>query len=165
VRTIGINDIGIAHRWIDLWYAADHQFWKAYRDVETDVLKVCAQVETMAHGLADLLLSVSPRYADRARNYVPGYAISGGHSGAQALQLAISLGASRVILIGYDCKPKGALTNYFGTKCRALHRDSDYKSWPQFYRDLKIPEGIEVLNATPGSAIDAYPFVDIGCLQ
>jgi hypothetical protein len=81
------------------------------------------------------------------------------------LQLAISLGASRVILLGYDCKPKGALTNYFGTKCRALHRDSDYKSWPQFYRDLKIPEGVEVLNATPGSAIDAYPFVDIGCLQ
>ena len=162
VRTIGINDIGIANDWIDIWYAADDQFWRAYSNVQTDVLRVCAQPQTLVHGLADKLLSVKD--AEKARKYIPGYAISGGHSGFQALQLAISLGSTRVYLLGYDCKPKGNLTNYFGTKCKALHRDSDYKSWPQFYRDLNIPEGVEVLNATPGSAIDAYPRVDISCL-
>jgi hypothetical protein len=162
VRTIGINDIGLTEKWLDIWYAADWTFWKHYQGHTSEALKVCAGRKAIERGFADLLLNV--RDAGRASQFVPGYAISGGHSGFQALQLAISLGASRVVLLGYDCKPKGKVTNYFGTKCAGLNRPSDYQSWPQFYRDLKLPSGVEVLNATPGSAIDAYPNVSIDSL-
>jgi hypothetical protein len=115
----------------------------------------------MQNGAVDLYLNVRAKEHKNA----PGFALSGGHSGFQALQIALTLGASRVVLLGYDCKPKGTLTNYFGGKCAALHKNSDYKSWPQFYRDLKLPQGVEVLNATSGSAIDAYPFIGIECLK
>lgn len=163
VRSIGINDVGLKHRWLDIWYAADFQFWKFYEPsaASSDALKVCADADMLTGGIADLYLSVSEKDRDRAKRYEPGYALHGEHSGFQSLQLAISLGASRVILLGYDCKPNGQKTNYFGSKCQALYRHSHYETWPLHYEKLAIPDGVEVLNATPDSAIKAFPFVDI----
>lgn len=157
VRTIGINDVGLTHDWIDIWYAADLQFWAHYKPT-SKALRVCAEKD--GRGLYDRFLDVNNR--EKALQYIPGYALHGEHSGFQALQLAISLGAKRVVLLGYDCKPKGQVTNYFGTKCAKLQRPSNYGQWPLHYERLAIPGGVEVLNATPGSAITAYPFVDIG---
>lgn len=159
VATIGINDIGLTEPWIDLWYAADRRFWSHYRPARGTALRICAQPEALADGLVDGLLSVKDR--DKALRYVPGYVVSGGHSGCQALQLAISLGAKRVVLLGYDGKARGPKTNYFGQKCAALQQQSHYEAWPDVYRKLAIPSAVEVINATPGSAIDAYPKTDL----
>lgn len=163
VRSIGINDIGLTHRWIDIWYAADFPFWKFYEPsaASSDALKVCADPDVLKGGIADRYLSVSDKDREKAKRYEPGFALHGEHSGFQALQLAISLGAERVILLGYDCKPEGQKTNYFGTKSQALYRHSHYETWPLHYDKLVIPAGVEVLNATAGSAIEAYPFVEI----
>lgn len=161
VRSIGINDVGLRNQWVDIWYAADYQFWKHYSTTAetSDSLKVCAERDAIKHGLVDLFLNVNDR--EKALRYTPGYALHGEHSGFQALQLAISIGATKVVLVGYDCKPKGQLTNYFGTKCASLHRHSDYKNWPLHYDRLAIPDGVEVLNATTDSAITAYPKVEL----
>jgi hypothetical protein len=161
VRCIGINDVGLTEDWLDIWYAADWQFWKHYqaRATASSALKVCADMAMRTGRIADLFLSTLDR--ERAEKFEPGFAISGGHSGFQALQLAISLGARKVILLGYDCRPTGEKTNYFGRKPKALHRSSDYKSWPKYYRELRLPDGVEVFNATPGSAIDAFPVVEL----
>lgn len=161
VRSIGINDVGLTEQWVDIWYAADFKFWQHYqaRAEMSGSLKVCADKKMLSGGIADRFLNT--RDKDKALRFEPGYAISGGHSGCQALQLAISLGATKVVLLGYDCKPDGSRTNYFGQKCPALNKGSDYELWRESYRTLAIPDDVEVLNATPGSAIDVYPMVEI----
>lgn len=161
VRCIGINDVGLTEDWLDIWYAADWSFWKHYeaRATASSALKVCADLAMRTGKIADLFLNtVNDK---RAANFEPGFAISGGHSGFQAMYLAISLGARKVVLIGYDCQSAGEKTNYFGRKPKVLHRSSDYMSWPKYYRELQLPEGVEVLNATPGSRIDAFPLVEL----
>lgn len=161
VRTIGINDVGLTEDWIDVWYAADWPFWRFYeaRAEASQALKVCADVMSRGSQLVDLFLCTISNA--RAERYEPGFVLSGGHSGFQALQMAISFGATRVILLGYDCKPRGTSTNYFGRKPKTLDRASNYEAWVTNYDRLAVPAGVEVLNATPGSAITAFPRVSL----
>lgn len=163
VCTIAINDAGIADRWpcsapwADVLYFADIEWARFYRP-KFEGLRVGTNGADgplcVREGLADLAVTMeygAPKFwSDRA--------VHGGHAGYQALQLAIGWGAKRVVLVGYDCKAAGARTNFFGTKDPAVHKDSPYSKWVEGYRTLAahIPAGVEVLNATPGSAIDAF---------
>lgn len=161
VRTIGINDIGLTEYWLDIWYAADKRFWQHYRK-NSPALRVCAEYQAVDEGLADQLLDISNQRAAEA--FTPWHSLRGGgaaHSGFQALQMALSFRARRVVLVGYDCKARGQLTNYFGRKCRALDATSAYAAWIQGYQQMVIPEWAEVVNATPGSAIQAFPHVEL----
>lgn len=94
--------------------------------------------------------------------------VTGMHSGHQALNLAVLAGAARIVLLGYDMKA--------GPKVGAWHRNNwhnDHKRHtPAGHYDLyrqsfkKVPPilqrlGVEVLNATPGSALDVFPKVSI----
>ena len=85
-------------------------------------------------------------------------------SGASAINVAYWLGAKRVVLLGFDMQMQG-----------------EHKNWHDDYRgEVKNPElftqhlhcfpyivedaqalGLEILNATPGSAITQFPFVDL----
>lgn len=161
VKVIAINHMGLPAYapWADIWYAADAKFWRAHeREARaSSALRVTgedtsvAQLHLRCHVTADLEL---------AHAYMPGHVMHGGgagHSGFQALQLAIGLGSPRVYLFGYDCRKAGADTNVFGRKPTGLHKPSPYGSWVEAYRTLAIPPHVEVVNCTPGSAIDAYP--------
>jgi hypothetical protein len=172
VRTIAINDLGLSSRnpsasWCDIWYAADQTFWlePAYemQARASHALKVCAEDASCRTknllAVVDLFLQTNDDA--KALQFIQGFAVSGGHGGYQCLQLAMSLGASRVLLIGYDCKPNGEQTNYFGRKPQHLHKASPYKAWVESYQNLVLREGSTVINCTPGSAIKAYPFADI----
>jgi hypothetical protein len=86
-------------------------------------------------------------------------------SGACAINLAVLLGAGKIVLLGFDMKRVEGRTNYhdeyppYGTAF-----DPFYKFLPAFDKiaeDLEIL-GIECLNATPDSAIKAFPIIDIG---
>lgn len=168
LKVIAINDLGLPSRdpnaaWADIWYAADWKFWHAYQDEAraSAALTITATRDALDHGVVDLFLNTKDD--EQAQQYVPGYAVSGGHSGFQALQIAIAAGASRVLLVGYDCRDRGNDTNYFGRKPEKLDVDdrSNKSRWPKVYSQMKKPAGVEILNATPGSAISAFPFVDL----
>jgi hypothetical protein len=88
--------------------------------------------------------------------------ISGADSGAQAIDLAIHMGAIRVILLGFDMRFKKGRAHW--------HPDHPIKTVDTLYarrylpQHIKIKEaandrGIAILNATEGSAIDCYPRV------
>jgi len=170
VRTIAINDLGLSSRspsatWCDIWYAADQSFWLEYWKLalESSALKVCAEHSSARskdlYDIVDLFMTLNE--SQPALDYVPGYAIHGGHGGFQCIQLAMSLGASRVLMVGYDCRSNGQQTNYFGQKPKHLHKTSPYKRWVDHYDKLVLREGATVINCTPDSAIKSYPFYDI----
>lgn len=85
---------------------------------------------------------------------------TGRSSGAQAIQLARHLGAARAVLLGFDMRAVAGRTHWH----MAHHRETAV----QDFRNVMLPGfqglardlprvGLEVLNATPGSAIDCFP--------
>ncbi len=84
---------------------------------------------------------------------------SQGSSGFQATNLALLFGCLRVVLVGFDMRHVDGRSHYFGDHPPGLRTCPD-----RGYRDLanSFPPDSRIRNATPGSAIKAYPFVDLG---
>ena len=86
----------------------------------------------------------------------------GSNSGYQAINLAYHFGAKRIVLLGYDMHT----TN--GTHWHAGHPTTKAKPYAATLRDAMLPKftslvepletaGVEVVNATPGSALKCWP--------
>lgn len=82
------------------------------------------------------------------------------NSGVVGLEAAKRLGATRILMLGFDM----GLGHYFGqytnglgntTAERRVVHHAQFASWAKANRD------IEVLNCTPGSALQAFPMVRI----
>lgn len=87
---------------------------------------------------------------------------TGLNSGSQIANVAAIAGAPRIVLVGYDARLVEGVKHFFGE-----HPD---KSTPPFnamvhWFNVAAPlfkaRGIEVLNATPGSAIKNFPSVTL----
>ncbi len=109
--------------------------------------------------------------------------LSGRHGGQQAINLAFHLGVRRLVLLGFDMRvnpaPIDGVTDdcHFHTGHNRPTTVADY-GWhtpvpggpvlPGFIQTMRpvaealAARGVEVLNATPGSALDCYPIVEIG---
>lgn len=87
---------------------------------------------------------------------------TGRHSGYSAINLAVLLGAARVLLLGYDMRHVGGKHHFFGGHPTGMV--PDYREWPKNFRTLIEPLkafGVSVINCTPGSAIDAFPTMSL----
>lgn len=83
----------------------------------------------------------------------------GSHSGYQAINLAYLWGAKRIILLGYDCRSIDGKAHWFGQHAAGLNQKQGFSTWISHYQQLAhdlSAEGIEVINATPESAITAF---------
>lgn len=89
--------------------------------------------------------------------------MGGGNSGYGALNLAYLKGSRRIILLGYDfCH--SATHWHEGYAWQGKSNDSMYRKWAtQFIRALPQlhKHGVQVLNASPDSAITAFPKVEL----
>lgn len=88
-------------------------------------------------------------------------------SGACAIELARHLGAKRIVLVGFDMRKVGGRDNYHSDypKPDRYPKRPDKYAWflgafPAIARDLEA-QGIECVNATPGSALTLFPFTTI----
>ena len=86
-----------------------------------------------------------------------------GNSGAQAINLAYLMGATRVILLGYDMGATGH-SHWFGSHPEGL-MNGNYSGYvgnfSKLASDLKR-EGVEVINCTPTTALTQFPKAEIG---
>lgn len=109
----------------------------------------------------------------------PAFIHHGHGSGYSLVNLVYLMGAARIVLLGYDLKyapdydGKG---HHIGSQPR--HYFGEYPSklqhWPSvhvhrgvhtellnLYRSIADQDVVEVINATPGSAIDCFPTMDL----
>lgn len=163
-RVIVVSDAWRLAPWADVLYSCDAKWWHHHRDAQKFAgLKV---------GLTDCITFPAVRLMrHRQRDGFdpdPGYLATGANSGYQAVHLAAHFGASRIVLLGFDMRvvplPKGVAakvkTHFFGDHPPALQRDNPFATWIQRFRTLAAPlrdRGIDVINCTPGSALDAFP--------
>lgn len=88
---------------------------------------------------------------------VPGVT-SGTNSGLLGLMVAVQLGATRILMLGYDMQG----THFFGPHPAPL-RNANAARFEVFKKQFERykPRGVEILNCTPGSALKAYPMADL----
>lgn len=103
-----------------------------------------------------------------------------GHgSGYTLLNLAYLMGAERILLIGYDMKYASDYNghmqkvgsgprHYFGEYPQCLQhwpkmrvKNGIHEELVELYRSVAAQGVVEIINCTPGSAIDAFPRADI----
>lgn len=86
----------------------------------------------------------------------------GHHSGYQAINLAIHLGASKVVLLGYDMQATGGRHHYFGKHPHGKRPPYDlFMKWfPSIVPALE-ERGVSVVNASRETALDLFPRMPI----
>lgn len=97
----------------------------------------------------------------------------GGNSGFQAINIAIHLGAARIILVGFNMrngsKPTGrgrgseTIYHFFGPHRGPKLRNNDPLTFvPQFNEAARRMNGrVEIINCTPDSALRCFPWMDL----
>lgn len=86
----------------------------------------------------------------------------GATSGFQALNMALLWGARRLVLVGFDMHSRGG-RHFFGDHPEPLSNFMRFESVvPRFRRAAaQLPSGIDIVNCTPGSALDCFPMMPL----
>lgn len=84
-------------------------------------------------------------------------------SGHHAVDVAIGLGCSTVVLLGFDCRLVDGRSHnhtHYDHREGRLYADKFLPAWAE-YPARAAARGVTVLNATPGSAIGVFPTVSL----
>lgn len=139
-------------------YAADYPFWKAYHREIVGVFRgelwtVSAQARD-AYGLYWLRHSQNQGFC-LDRDAICG----GGNSGYQAVHLAATFGASKIVLLGFDMQRTGGRSHSHGDHVKPLGNGSNFSLWIERFgplaRDLKA-RGVDVVNASRTTALRCF---------
>lgn len=89
----------------------------------------------------------------------------GSNSGFQALNIALLFGSPKIVLVGFDMRCVGGKSHFFGDHPKELHQNSDehYRAYVKHFERAakRLPARISILNATPNSALNCFPMVDL----
>lgn len=150
----------------DAVYGCDYPWWKSVQGLP---------------GFKGLRLSYAPRACDQygcVRVDIPkpigdellfekvGAVGGGGNSGFQALNLAVQLGAKRILLVGIDCQDRSGVHWYGrnGWHGGSNPGESNFRRWRAAFmtaaRQLE-QRGVEVVNASPLTDVKAFPKISI----
>lgn len=163
-RVIAINKSWDLAPWADCFYSADAKWWK-HRDGEPEFhgLKVAVEDEPLPDGVNRMRYDPN---AEPGLQRDPGWLAYGSNSGHQAINLAYHLGASRILLLGYDMQFTDGRVHWHGNHPSPLANpspvllDNWLKDFPTLARDLES-EGVEVLNCSRSTALACFARADI----
>lgn len=178
-RVIVINDNYTICPWADALYFADFRWWEHHRDKPffRDFHGRKISIENGAGRFAQdctVLKNMSQVGGTMGKlSTDPEGIFTGANSGYQAINVAVLYGARRIILLGYDMKAKEMPIDEPGKSgVRLSHHWFGEHPWPadahsyvyfreEFKRMATTAKlnGIEILNATPNSALECFPMV------
>jgi hypothetical protein len=83
------------------------------------------------------------------------------NSGFQAVNLALLFGCKRIVLVGFDMRAVDGKKHFFGDHPRPLSNGIPFKNFILLFEKAakRLPPDIQILNATPGSALKFFPFI------
>lgn len=139
-QVVAVSDSIRLAPWADVLVSADRAWW----DFHGEKLD-----------FAGLRFGVMPDF-QQIKGVERFKAPSGTNSGLLAAMVAVSLGATKVLLCGVDLHSPG--DHFFGRhpeglKSTPARRLEAFKEQFARYR----PQGVEIVNCSPGSALKAYP--------
>lgn len=152
-KTIGVNDAYRLAPWCDHLYGADWAWWHAHDGVPNfqgqrwSVSSKAQQLFPNIRGLQPVRAGGINFEAGRINVGLR----RGANSGHQAINLAVHLGARRVVLLGYDMRGE----HFFGQHQAPLSQAQNFPMWIRSIATIlpKLADGTQIVNATPGSAL------------
>lgn len=168
-RVIAVNNQGIDTEcdgqmvpalapWADILFGADAKWWRHYheRALKFEGRKVCARATLPWREVYSLTQSYEhPTFDPR-----PTHLVSGGNSGYMAVHIAVHLGATRILLLGFDMREgRNRRRHWFGNHPGRLNARGNFSGWNRaFEKFAKVLHlmNIEVLNCTPDSALKCF---------
>lgn len=138
-------------------FAADGKWWRYYyNDVLSTVSNSC-RLHTS--------YKATPRW-DRVENWKTHNVealigsndalFHGGSSGIMAIELARVLGATKIILLGYDCKTSNGKVHWFGNHPDGFSNAGALMRWPSEFEKLQnayVKLGIDLVNCSLDTAL------------
>lgn len=149
---IAVNDAYRVAPWANMLYAADGLWWDVHWPKgagDFAGFKVTAQPQVR------FPVMVVESSGHRGYDERPGFIRTGNNSGYQAIHVAAQMGARKIVVCGIDMQ--GA--HFFGLHSRPLRNTGNFTSYIERFRDLAPPlaaRGIDVVNVSPRSALDAF---------
>lgn len=154
-KVIAINDAYRLAPWADVLYACDYKWWGWHKGVPSfSGLKYALTAPAAQWPGVQVLrnlgvdgLSMEPTGLRNGRN-----------SGYQAINLAVLLGATRVLLLGYDMQADKTRDHFFGR--HPDHTKPPFSVCLARFTTLVKPLaalGVEVINCSRQTALTAFP--------
>jgi len=160
---IVVND---AHRlapWADGLYSSDQHWWTYYKGVP--------EFSGRKFGIRPLdpptewNVMVLRNTGDTGIEAHPSGLRTGKNSGASAINLAVHLGAARIVLLGYDMgRGKGQPSHFFGDHPGRLNQGPAKETFLPMFRQMVEPLkalGVEVVNCSRSTKLDCFPTADL----
>ena len=151
--------------WADVLYGCDAKWWNEHNGCpgfqgekwsshDEGTNKKLAEAEkyglNLVRGSSDAGFSTDPEVI-----------CYGSNSGFQAINLAILMGAKEIVLVGFDMRRVDGVSHFFGEHPPPLRVGMDYERFVPHFHRAKVPDGVSILNATPGSALECFPMVNL----
>ena len=166
-RVIAVNTAYRLAPWVDIVYFSDELWHQWKRDKKSFRRLACLKValENARTHWSEPAVKILHNYGGE-----PGLCeirdgvYTGRNSGYQAINLAAHLGVARVILLGFDMRAVAGRTHWHSGTDDAHQRGTA----PEDFKNVMLPwfstlvepckaRGIEIVNCTPGSAIECFP--------
>lgn len=162
-HTIAVNNSYRIAPWADVLYFMDNIWLKWH---EESIKDFPGLVVSSAPAVKDRPnIKFLQRGKRRAFDDREGFITRGSNSGHGGMCLGALFGAKRIVLLGFDMKMVEGEHNYHDEHDRevppSIYQDQFVRSF-EFVKDYFKENNIEVLNATPGSALPTFPIVDPG---
>lgn len=169
-RVIGVNNAFKFGPWVDAcWFGDAHWFdWNFKSLAKFSGLKVTCNPKFLTKKQFDEHhILVMNRGKSNGIEKKAGHIAWNRSSGASAINFAYHLGAKRIILLGFDMHSDGINHNWHKEHKGRSISNSNFNPYERFLKPFKqIKEeadnlGLEILNATVGSALTIFPMVNI----
>ena len=166
-HVIAVNDAYKLIPSADILYACDESWWKVHKGGEAFTGE---RWSSHQKGGSNDKTRAAARYGLRLvdgvagdRFLTDGKISYGGNSGFQAVNLAILFGAARVVIVGFDMREVSGKRHFFGDHPRPLRNGAGFDAWIKAFKvaSRHLPSFVDIVNATPGSAIKCFQMVDL----
>lgn len=166
-HVVAVNDAYRLFPWAEVLYACDPDWWEVHQGCpgfagekwsSHDVINNNNKLATAArYGLR----LVGGR-AEEGFSLDPTVIHYGQTSGFQAINLALLMGARRAVLVGFDMHTRGP-RHFFGDHPEPLSNYMRFETVVPVFRRAaaQLPAGVEIVNCTPGSALDCFPMMPL----
>ena len=161
-RTIVTNNAYLIASWAEVLFFMD---WKWFEQHENKLKRYHGLKVTIAaqgRGKKGIL------FCERgSKNLLAPYSWvinNGSNSGYCGINLAVHFGVKRIILVGFDMALRDKKHNYHNEHQRVMKDNTYREQFLPAFESLPDPlrkKGVEVLNATPESALKTFPFVSL----
>lgn len=167
-RVVAVKDAVRLAPWADVCYACDARWWAHHNGLpdftgRKFAIEDCkAAVAFAKHNSRWPDIELIDNTGEVGLEADPRGVRTGKNSGYQAINLAVHLGASRIVLLGYDMQHTGGRHHWFGV--HPWNTAPACERFRPFFDHLVAPLAalqIQVLNATRETALTCWPRVSL----